>query len=292
MNLSRRTLMAGLAAFPLAACGTRPQAAAVSAPPQPDAPFPLPPATPGWVADPARAGLNAVIDLSHSSMVRDFAAAREEGRILGVIHKATEGVGFIDPLYAERRAQAQAAGLMWGAYHFGTFEWPGADQAAAFLATAQPQPDTLIALDLELNERDPANSMDIGRAEDFVRAVHAATGRLPLLYVHPVWADGGAVGGYGRTLGGAIRPGSILAACDLWLADYRATPQLPSAWAARGWRLWQYAGDADGRGGGPFRDYARSVAGIDRCDRNVFVSDEERLRRYWREQAGRERPTV
>jgi lysozyme len=277
MDDTRRRLvgrLAVLAAMPLAGCGTSPQ-------------FRRSWATLASVADPVAVGLNAVVDISHSNRVTDFAAARGQGNVLAVIHKATEGYDWADPRYTERRIAAEAAGLLWGAYHFGTYERPGAEQASHYLAVAQPGPETLMALDLELNERNPANSMDISRAEDFVLTILTATGRLPMLYIHPAWADGEAVGGRTRTLGGAIRAGSVLAQCDLWLADYRVRPELPTAWSGRGGHLWQYTGDEE-KSGGPFRAYARAVAGIERCDRSVFIADSDRLHRYWRYEAGRQ----
>lgn len=229
-----------------------------------------------------RYGLNAVIDLYAQSKVRDLMAARRDSGIMAVIHKATEGVGWVDPAYGARRDMAAKAGLLWGAYHFGTRQYPGSVQAAAFLSTAQPQDDTLMALDLELNERAPGNTMTLGQAEDFVQTVYASTGRLPLLYTHHSWADGHKLGGRrGTTLGGYIEPNSILAACDLWLADYRPTPSIPSAWNGRGWRLWQFAGaDETGRGG-PFQDHTLKVAGIGRCDRNLFAGSPQDLVAYW-----------
>jgi len=285
----------GLAAT-VAGCTSPPRLARRPAPPVSTAPLPGTPgmddpglsyqtsrrplAVPGAVDDPSLIGLDAVIDISHFNRVGDIARARAGSNILGVIHKASEGFDWIDPTYAQRRAACESAGLLWGAYHFGTYERPGAEQAQSFLAAAQPSSDTLLALDLELNERNQANSMDIVRAEDFVRTILMSTGRLPVLYVHPAWADGEAMGGRGRTLGGAIRPGSMLAACDLWLADYRAQPELPTAWVGRGWRFWQYAGD--GTSGGPFKPRTRQVAGVEKCDRNLFAADSTTLTRYWR----------
>lgn len=228
-------------------------------------------------------GLDAVIDISHTAMVSDFALARSRSNILGVVHKASEGGDWRDPAYSERRGQAEAANMLWGAYHFGTRMYSGADQAAAFLAAAQPGPDTLLALDLELNERYPANTMDIHQAEDFVLAILMTTGRLPLLYTHPTWAEGRPMGKEGRTLGGAIGPDSVLAQCDLWLADYHGEPQLPTAWAASGWRFWQYAGDT-GTGSGWYQ--TRAVHGVDRCDRNLFTGDADALYRYWNAAGG------
>jgi lysozyme len=229
---------------------------------------------------------DAVIDISHSSAVYDFSKVRSTSNILAVLHKASEGGDWLDPLYAERRNKALSANLLWGAYHFGTHQYSGADQAQAFLAAAQPAADTLMALDLELNERIPANTMTIDQAEAFVTVIHASTGRLPLLYTHAIWAEGKPVGHSGRSLGGAINSRSILAQCDLWLADYRSQPQTPSAWSGKGWRLWQYAGEG-AKAVSPPGAPGRSVAGVERCDRNVFLGDVESLFRYWCQEGGR-----
>lgn len=221
-------------------------------------------------------GLDAVIDISHTSTVDDFSLARSRSNILGVLHKASEGVDWKDPLYDDRRANATAARLLWGAYHFGTHQHSGADQAAAFLAAAQPGPTTLMALDLELNERFPSNSMTLDQAEEFVQVILMSTGRLPMVYTHPNWADGRVMGKAGRSLGGTITSRSILAQCDLWVADYRSQPQLPSAWAVTGWRFWQYAADTNN---GAYQ--LRTIHGVDRCDRNLFPGDMAALYQYW-----------
>ncbi len=276
MRLSRREVIGGLAGLaavmPLAGC-------AGQVPGRPRA-------TAGPVMNPGDYGLDAVIDINHNDIVTDFITARLSGNVRGVVHKASEGNDWFDPLYQQRRQEAEAAGLLWGAYHFGTRQHSGAEQAAAFLTAAQPGPATLLALDLELNERIPSNSMTLLQAEDFVAAVLMATGRLPMLYVRPAWADGDPLPGTGYSLGGAIGPNSVLAQCDLWLADYRVDPELPRSWAARGWRLWQYAGDSGAEGSGPFGPLAHAVAGVDRCDRNLFRGDWPALASFWAGAAG------
>jgi lysozyme len=168
--------------------------------------------------------------------------------------------------------------LLWGAYHYGTRQYPGDQQAAAFLAAAQPGPATLMALDFEPNTRHPSNTMTLNQAEAFVQAVYQATGRLPLVYTHPVWANGGTYAGL--SLGEAVAPHSMLARCDLWLADYDFEPELPWAWAGRGWRFWQYAGNDDADNAA-YGSAPRSVAGVDHCDRNLFSGDVAALYRYW-----------
>lgn len=225
------------------------------------------------------AALDAVIDISHSTTVKDFRLARKSSRILGVIHKASEGGDWVDPAYAKRRAEAEAVGLLWGAYHFGTREYSGAAQAERFLKTARPTAATLMALDLEYNEQNPANTMRLKQAEDFVRTVVAATGRHPLIYTTAGWADNEPVGPRLQRLGGSITQDSILAKCPLWVADYRAQPEVPSAWRGKGWHFWQYAGDRED--GGIRATKARRVAGVESCDRNFFRGDESTLRKFW-----------
>jgi GH25 family lysozyme M1 (1,4-beta-N-acetylmuramidase) len=52
-----------------------------------------------------------VVDLSHHNDVADFDAVKAAG-IAGVIHKATESVGFTDKLYADRRGRALGVGKL------------------------------------------------------------------------------------------------------------------------------------------------------------------------------------
>lgn len=236
--------------------------------------YPLAPPPP----DRASLGLDAVIDISRGVTVSDFRLVRQSN-ILAVIHKATEGGDYADPGCAARRPQAEAAGLLWGTYHFGTGQWSGAQQAAFYLAVSRPGPRTLLALDFEANENNPSNSMSIEQAEEFVRAVTAATGRLPVVYVHPIWANGDPLPGSGLSLGARITPASILARCGLWVADYHDSPEIPLAWEGTGWRLWQYAGDeTESR---PAYGQTSIVRGVSHCDRNLFNGDATALYRFW-----------
>lgn len=219
-----------------------------------------------------------MIDISRSVTVSDFGLVRRSN-ILAVIHKASEGGDYADTACAARRPQAEAAGLLWGAYHYGTGQSSGARQAAFFLDMARPGPRTLLALDLEANDNNPSNSMSLEQAEAFVRAVAQATGRLPVVYVHPTWANGDPLPNSGLSLGAPITPASILARCPLWIADYHDSPEIPLAWAASGWRLWQYAGDESA--GRPAYGQTSIVQGVSHCDRNLFNGDAATLGRFW-----------
>jgi lysozyme len=225
-------------------------------------------------------GLDAVIDISHNVTVTDFRAVRQGG-ILGVIHKATEGGDFTDRSYFARRPQAEQAGLLWGAYHFGTRQYPGAQQANHFLSVAQPGPSTLIALDVEANDANPGNTMRLAQAEQFVQTIQQRTGRLPVVYIHPKWADGHSMGRRRLALERPVTSSSILARCPLWVADYREQPDIPSAWADKGWTLWQYIAD-ENESHAAYGTVPRAIPGISHCDRNLFNGDEAALRRFWR----------
>jgi len=268
---SRRSLLggvAGAAATALAGCGGSPPKGASFAS--------LPPAS-----QPVRPGLDAVIDISHNVTVTDFAAVRRSD-IHSVIHKVSEGGDWFDPSYAARRREAEAIGFLWGGYHFGTRQYSGEEQAAAFLSACRPGPSTLMALDLEPNDRNPRNTMTLSQAEAFVRTVHRATGRLPMVYTHAAWANGNRYGRRGLRLDRPVTASSILARCDLWLADYREQhPELPYAWADKGWRLWQYAADETPDSYGHGSDF-RAVEGVTHCDRNVFNGDIVELYRFWK----------
>jgi lysozyme len=227
-------------------------------------------------------GLDAVIDISHMVDVHDFGLVRHYSGILGVIHKATEGGDWVDPSYGVRRAEAEAAGLLWGAYHFGTRQYSGADQAMAFLAAAQPGPSTLIALDYEVSPN-PRNTMRLDQAEAFVQTIYRQTGRLPLVYVHPDWANG--LPHAGQYPSAPITPGSVLARCDLWLGHWHDVPEVPMAWADRGWRFWQYVAD-ERPDDAAYGSTPRAVQGVSHCDRNLFAGDAQALYRYWNGSGG------
>jgi lysozyme len=265
--ISRRSVFSGLAACAAAGCGARPA-------PLPPYQYPVAPPPP----DRASLGLDAVIDISRNVTVSDFRLVRQSS-ILGVIHKASEGGDYADAACVARRPQAEAAGLLWGTYHFGTGQASGTEQAAFFLAASRPGPRTLLALDLEANDNNPSNSMTLEQAEAFVQAVAGATGRLPVVYVHPTWANGDPLPVSGLSLGARISAESILARCGLWIADYHDSPEIPFAWTARGWRLWQYAGDENA--GHPAYGQTNIVQGLSHCDRNLFNGDAPALYRFW-----------
>ena len=266
--ISRRNLLSGLAASTAAGCSAAPRA--------PLAPYQVPVAPPP--PDRASLGLDAVIDISRFVTVTDFRLVRQSN-ILGVIHKATEGGDYADPVCAARRPQAEAAGLLWGAYHFGTGQMSGAQQAAFFLSVRGPVPGPSwrsTSSSTKTIRRTPCGSTRPRpscrrwprrragcRSSTCIRPGPTAI-RCPI----PAYS-----------LDARITPDSILARCGLWVADYHDSPEIPLAWAASGWRLWQYAGDESA--GRPAYGQTSIVRGVSHCDRNLFNGDATALYRFW-----------
>ena len=101
-----------------------------------------------------------VVDLYHGDRVSSFKKAADFG-IWGIIHKATTGATGSDGKYSVRRSAAVDAGLLWGAYHWGT-NANVSKQVDNFVKKAKPDDKTLIALDYE----DPR--MSLSQAREFL----------------------------------------------------------------------------------------------------------------------------
>jgi lysozyme len=202
-------------------------------------------------------GLNVIVDLSHHNGNVDLKQASEYG-IVGVIHKATQGIGNVDHTYIAHREQAKEANMLWGAYHFGV-GGSGTMQADWFLHKSEPDDSTLLVLDLETNKT--GSSMTLSQARDFVEHIHEETGRFPGLY------SGDRIK---SLLGDKLDP--ILSQCWFWLAQYGDHANVPPCWPT--WTMWQYT---DGNVG-PQPHY---VPGIGHCDRDKFNGSMDQLRKLW-----------
>jgi lysozyme len=202
--------------------------------------------------------LNAVIDLSHHNQNLDFSQMKNAGGIVGVIHKATQGVLYVDPTYEDHMTAALDAGLMWGAYCYGTGN-DGIEQAQHFLNVVSPDAQTLLVLDFEANAQGP--SMNLEEARGFVTHVNQVTGRWPMLY-----------SGYyiKQLLGTTSDP--VLANCKFWLAQWGPTAVVPPNWDT--WTLWQYTNGAAG-------PLPHDVPGAGLCDRDKFNGDQAGLQTLW-----------
>lgn len=202
--------------------------------------------------------INVVVDISHHNGNIDLTKAQAAG-LVGVIHKATQSTSMLDNMYGTNRQKAEAAGLLWGAYHFGT-KGDGAAQADFFLSKANAGPQTLLVLDYEPNGN---STMTLDQARAFVSRIKEVTGRFPGFYSGSLIKE---------QLGGKP-PDPVLSQCFLWIAQYGPAPKnIPATWPT--WTFWQYT---DGSVG----PEPHSVDGIGNCDRDQFNGTTEALQKLW-----------
>lgn len=201
-----------------------------------------------------------VLDLSHYDDPCDLYKARDAG-IVGIIWKATQGTGYVDPTYNQYREIAIDAGLLWGAYHFAENADPK-QEAAWFVKNAAIGENDLFCLDWEPYSN---QTMSAQQAEAWVREVEDLLGRPNECVVY----------GSSSFLTDMIPQSqdAFFAKRRLWLAQFGPTPKVPPTW--KDYWLWQYA--ADGEGPEP-----RTVAGIPgKPDCNSFPRTENELRAEW-----------
>jgi lysozyme len=199
-----------------------------------------------------------VVDLSHWDPATSYPDVKANG-IVGVIYKATQGQSYTDPTYKGQRNAALAAGLQWGAYHFGDDSDP-AGQVDNFIKFAEPDKDTLICLDWE----DYNNvTMSIEQAKAFISILEDKLGRPNECVLYSGNKAKEALGPTADPWWGNHR---------LWLAYYGPNPTTQTSWSSA-W-LWQYTDGAVG-------PEPHSIPGIGACDISSFTGTPDQLKSEW-----------
>jgi GH25 family lysozyme M1 (1,4-beta-N-acetylmuramidase) len=155
--------------------------------------------------------------------------------------KATEGTSYNDKTYTKDRNGSEAAGLVFGAYHFArpagkSFAAATASaitQANHFLAIAQPQPGELPpVLDLEKTGSLSKPGL-LGWTLAWLGQIYARTGVEPFVYTSPLFWKG--------SLGDSTA--AAAAGTPLWIANWtsKSKPTVPAQnWDGNGWKFWQW----------------------------------------------------
>lgn len=208
-----------------------------------------------------------VIDIFNGNDIQDYGKLVDQG-ILGIIHKATEGQSIQDHMYARRR-KAQAGRFLWGAYHFNSESSPIRNQVANFLSVAEPDNDTLLALDWEGGS---SQAYSPSEARQFLELLMAKTGRAP----KDIWIYGGNVLRERITSPNDV---TYFGQFKLWHCQYGTThPNICKAWKT--FDLFQYSetGELDGTGS--------------KIDLNIFNGDAAGLRAAWAPGGNAQKPTA
>lgn len=160
--------------------------------------------------------------------------------------KATEGLGFTDKFYVVNRSGAKQHGIPFGAYHFIHLDEDGVAQADHFLSVAKLKTGDLApVLDFEWAHMTVSPLKARKVANDFLGRVRAKTGRKPIFYTAPTYAQQAQL-----TANFTNYP--------LWVANYGVkVPHIPPPWKQAA--FWQYTSSG-------------TVSGVHgRCDMNKLL---------------------
>jgi GH25 family lysozyme M1 (1,4-beta-N-acetylmuramidase) len=179
------------------------------------------------------------IDVSHWQGTIDWARVRAAGKRFAFI-KASENTSFVDDRYQWNRAQAKAAGLYVGAYHFAKPSSASGDAVAEadhFVDTADwTSGELLPVLDLE-DTGGLGSSALVTWVRTFLTRVYDRTGERAIIYVSPsFWSTKMANSTWFAKNGYGV----------LWIAHWTtaSSPSVPAeSWGGKGWTFWQYTSD-------------------------------------------------
>lgn len=169
------------------------------------------------------------IDLSHHNAVADWSPITSSD-LSFVILKATDGLDYLDPTFADRFKALEAVGMVRGAYHFYETNDDPKRQAEWFIQNVPLKAGDLPPIvDIERVKAPTPGTL----AEDFkifLETIEAHYGRKPIIYTGPkFWMH-------------VMK--AQLPSYPLWIAEYGAAqPTIPQGW--HGWTLWQYTQSLD-----------------------------------------------
>lgn len=205
------------------------------------------------------------IDVSRYQELIDWQKVKKSGVRFAII-KASEGEGYIDPMFEENLRGAVEAGILPGSYHFFLPRYDPLAQARHYVRVLQEYavdaPTLPPCIDLEtpgLGKSGLNQSVRI-----FLEEIFRLTGRKGILYVSPGFWNSylpvPVVSGY-KLLRSEV---DWAADYPLWLAHYTTGwPYQIHPWA--GWRFWQYSS-------------AGKIAGIStKVDLNLFHGTADEL---------------
>lgn len=153
--------------------------------------------------------------------------------------KASEGSGYTDPFFSTNWAEIESTSILYGAYHFFSFDSPALTQAENFLSTVGNRRGMLPpVVDIELygehKRVHPAPEAVRTELSVLLDALENYYGAKPIIYAtqqsYKLYIDGKYTD------------------YPIWIRDIYFTPNLPSG---RAWDFWQYTdkGKLDGYSG-------------------------------------------
>ncbi len=198
------------------------------------------------------------VDVSHYQGEIDWEVLSGDGISFAFI-KATEGSSYVDPTYDYNFREAAKTGLKIGAYHFFSFDSPGATQAENFIAAVGKGEGMLPpTVDLEpygsYRRALPQKETVKPELDTLLKALEEYYGKKPIIYT--------TERAYKKYLSGGYEE------YDIWIRSVLTAPKLSDS---REWTFWQYSDK------GRLHGYSGEERFI---DLNVFCGTLEEFERY------------
>lgn len=171
------------------------------------------------------------VDVSHFQGDVNWGKVKQDG-VLFAYTKATQGAHYTDPMYTTNWKNMASNGMYKGAYHFYVYDDNALDQANHFLKTVTYSKGDLPPV-LDLEEGGVDGHADVATYHKdvllWLNTVEKALGVKPIIYTN---FD------FGNTYLNLPEFGKY----NLWLAEYtKEKPEVPKAWQAKGWLIWQHS---------------------------------------------------
>lgn len=172
------------------------------------------------------------IDVSHHQGDIDWVKVRAAGKVFAFA-KATEGIDYIDPMFATHWPAIREAKISRGAYHFFRPEDDPIAQAKLFIENVELEPGDLApVLDVELADGQSIETIDAG-VRIWIDTIKAHYGVQPILYSNKNFVEREMASGFEDS--------------PLWIADFNEMPpESIGTWSK--WTFWQSTekGEVDG----------------------------------------------
>lgn len=128
-----------------------------------------------------------VIDAYHNNSIH-WGELKKDKRVVGIIHKATEGETFFDRKYDLRKKLAKKFGYKWGSYHL-LRKGNIIDQAKFYLSKiGKSNPNEIMALDVECSVNSKCEvskyKVSVKEIKTFLKYIKKETDRYPIFYAN------------------------------------------------------------------------------------------------------------
>lgn len=214
-----------------------------------------------------------IIDAFYKNSI-DWKKMKSDKKVVGILHKATQGTTFTDSEYINRRKIAKEKGYKWGSYHL-LEKGNALKQAKYYLEkVGKNNQDEIMALDVECTENSLCEvekfKVSAEEIKTFIKYIKQETGRYPIFY-----ANNSVV----KDLTKNYPNDELLIKCPLWYARFKkeVTDFPQGIWKT--YTFWQFSSEINCKDG---EECLYRVPGtMSDMDVNVYNGTIKELRKNW-----------